>query len=455
METFKSPIVGDANRWKQLDISPRHAKDWEDTKVALLYSYGAFGGILYKMMQAGNGKYAWFTDQLPAVAGTDDKVLYINPRKFFLHNLKQRIFITCHEIGHAMLNHCGIFHMYRKKGKIQYPDGKVLPYVEEVMQCAGDCILNALLVYCRVGEMPKGCYYKPHLVPHTMALLDAYRVIYKTTNGGATLPKPQPGTGGDGEGTNDSDVDGDDQAPFDQHLTPGTGRGKTPNEAIDERSKVEWEAAITAARHTMKAMGVGSAGIDRMFGKVTEPEYDWISVLRTCFNRVVGMGRQTWESLDPEFVIRGIGAPDRLSYGAGFVAIAVDSSGSIDDSMLDTFMGHVGVIVDDVKPRELLVGQCDDMIHQWQYIQSGAELPKKVLGGGGTSFVPVFDRIEREQLTPDVLVYFTDMYGTFPSKPPSYPVIWASITENIKTAPFGEVIYIPLQKQRRREYEFN
>ena len=353
-----------------------------------------------------------------------------------------------------MLNHCGIFHMYRKRGKIQYPDGKVLPYVEEVMQCAADCIINACLVFCHVGEMPKGCYYKPHLVPHTMALLDAYRVIYKTSNGGKSLPKPQQGAGADDEGGGTKDSDEDGQAPFDQHLTPGQGRGKEPNEAINERNKVEWDASITAARHTMKAMGVGSAGLDRMFGKVTEPEYDWISVLRTCFNRVVGMGRQTWEHLDPEFVIRGIGAPGRLSYGAGFVAIAVDSSGSIDDAMLDTFMGHVGIIIDDVKPKELLVGQCDDMIHQWDYIQSGSELPKKVLGGGGTSFIPVFDRIEREQLTPDVLVYFTDMYGSFPSKPPPYPVIWASITPKI-VAPFGETIYIPLQKQRASFHEYN
>jgi predicted metal-dependent peptidase len=444
METFKSPIVGEANKWKQLELSPRHAKDWEDTKTAVLYSYGAFGGILYKMMAIANGKYAWFTDELPAIAATDDKVLYINPKGFFLLTLKQRLFVVCHEIFHAMLNHCGIFHRYRKAGKIVYPDGKTLKYVEKVMQCAADCIINACLVHCRIGEMPKGCYYKPHLVPHTMALLDAYRVIYRWSNGGVGLGEQGQGAG---ESTKDSE-DGDGQAPFDQHLTPGKGRGKTANEAINERNKVEWDAAITAARHTMKAMGMGSAGLDRMFGKVTEPDYDWISVLRTCFNRIVGAGRQTWEYLDPEFVIRGIGAPGRVNYGAGFVAIADDSSGSIDDNMLSTFMGHAGIIIDDVKPRELLIAQCDDRIHEWRYVQSGAELPRKVLGGGGTSFVPVFERIEKEQLTPDVLIYFTDMYGTFPTKPPPYPVIWASITKEITTAPFGEVIYIPLQKQR-------
>jgi predicted metal-dependent peptidase len=455
METFKSPIVGDANKWKQIPLIPRHAKDWEDTKTALLYSYGAFGGILYKMMVTDNGEKAWFTDQIP-IAATDDKVLYLNAMRFFRHNLKQRIFIVCHEVMHAILNHCGIFHMYRKRGKIVFPDGKVLPYVDEVMQCAGDCIINATLVFCRVGEMPKGCYYKPHIVPHTMALLDAYRVIFKYSKGGKGLPKNEDFTNNSDEADN-HDTDNDDQAPFDQHLTPGKGRGKTPNEAIDERNKVEWDAAVTAARHTMKAMGIGSAGLDRMFGKTTEPDYDWVSVLRHSFNKIVGVGRETWEFLDPEFVVRGIGAPGRLNYGAGFVGIAVDSSGSIDDNMLSTFMSHTGVIVDDVRPKELLITQCDDRIHQWQYIENGSELPRKVLGGGGTDFRPVFDRIDREQLRPDVLIYFTDCFGSYPQNPPPYPIIWASITPEEQLSswrpPFGEIVYIPLQKQRSRIYE--
>jgi predicted metal-dependent peptidase len=444
MHLFKSPIVGDENKWEQLKLNPRQLKDWTDTTTAILYAYGAFGGILYSMMPVGNHEYAWFTDKIP-IAATDDRILYLNPTRFFKYNLKQRIFVTCHEIWHSMLNHAGIFHKYRTLGKIAYPNGKVLPYVEEVMQAAGDCIINAGLVFCRVGEMPEGCYYKPQIVPYTMSLLEAYRVLYKHTNGGEGLPK----------NTNDSDEgegkDEDGQGPFDQHLTPGKGRGKTPVEAIGERNQVQWDAAVTAARHTMKAMGTGSDGLDRMFGKITEPEYDWISVLRHCFNKSIGHGRQTWEHLDPEFVIRGIGAPGRLNYGAGFVAIADDSSGSIDQAMLDTFMGHVGVIVDDVKPKELLVAQCDDRIHEWEHVTDGSQLKRKVKGGGGTDFRPVFDRIEKEELKPDVLIYFTDMDGHFPSYAPTYPVIWASINPRRQTAPFGEVIYIPLEKRSWRD----
>jgi predicted metal-dependent peptidase len=84
-------------------------------------------------------------------------------------------------------------------------------------------------------------------------------------------------------------------------------------------------------------------------------------------------------------------------------------------------------------------------------------LPRKVLGGGGTSFIPVFERIEAEQLRPDVLVYFTDCFGLYPKNVPQYPVIWASITPEAQLGtyrpPFGEIVYVPLQKQSRYQYD--
>jgi predicted metal-dependent peptidase len=66
-------------------------------------------------------------------------------------------------------------------------------------------------------------------------------------------------------------------------------------------------------------------------------------------------------------------------------------------------------------------------------------------GGGGTSFVPVFKWIEENDIEPEALVYLTDMYGDFPSKAPSYPVLWGSISKGVP-APFGEVVDVPIQE---------
>ena len=63
------------------------------------------------------------------------------------------------------------------------------------------------------------------------------------------------------------------------------------------------------------------------------------------------------------------------------------------------------------------------------------------MGGGGTDFRPVFDKIKKEfnnQI--DCLVFFTDGYGDFPAHQPPYQVYW--VTENPKSVdwPFGKVI---------------
>jgi predicted metal-dependent peptidase len=51
-------------------------------------------------------------------------------------------------------------------------------------------------------------------------------------------------------------------------------------------------------------------------------------------------------------------------------------------------------------------------------------LPQEIAGGGTTDFRPVFDWINRQDQAPDLLIYFTDAQGVFPSAVPPYPVLW-------------------------------
>ena len=62
-------------------------------------------------------------------------------------------------------------------------------------------------------------------------------------------------------------------------------------------------------------------------------------------------------------------------------------------------------------------------------------------GGGGTSFRPVFDWVEEQEIEPRCLVYFTDGYADFPEQPHSYPVMWA-IIDSSETPPWGEILHI-------------
>jgi predicted metal-dependent peptidase len=62
-------------------------------------------------------------------------------------------------------------------------------------------------------------------------------------------------------------------------------------------------------------------------------------------------------------------------------------------------------------------------------------LPVEISGGGGTDFQPVFEWVAKEQLNPDLLVYFTDAEGQFPEREPAYPVAW--LVKGKARTPFG------------------
>ena len=59
----------------------------------------------------------------------------------------------------------------------------------------------------------------------------------------------------------------------------------------------------------------------------------------------------------------------------------------------------------------------------------------------------MFDRIEEEMLEPDMLCYLTDAYVSFPSRAPSYPVVWGIVDNDNPNVPFGEVVNVPAQAE--------
>ena len=131
--------------------------------------------------------------------------------------------------------------------------------------------------------------------------------------------------------------------------------------------------------------------------------------------------------------------------------VAGDTSGSIwgQPKVLDMWFGAVGEILDQVNPKKIVAIWCDQHIGRIDEIEEANDLQevwKKVLpGGGGTSFVPVFEYVDDHRMEPDALVYLTDGYGTFPRYAPRYPVVWGALADTLdpKGYPFGEVVVLP------------
>ena len=423
-------------KWPKLPITPQQAKLWMETRTALLVNQPAFADVWFRMMQDKDRELAWFTDEVP-FAATNDQFMFINPTGYFKHTLQERVFIACHEICHAIFNHCGMMYRFAQLGYILYPDGMKLPYVSEVMQVAADCLINDMLKRGRVGEMPKDCWHEPQLITYQDDLTTAYRKLFKQNqtkrpnSGSKGQPKPQPSGNGGGDKS------------FDEHLTPGKGTGKTPAQAQEARNPQAWDNALTAALASAKAQGRLPAALERGLSKLLEPQVDWREHLTVTMSRRMGADFSTWSTLDNELMLRGIGSPSKVKYGCETIVFVVDNSGSINQKTMDMFCTEGVGLMEQARPRTLVFMQCDAAVNEYVELDTPDDMMRKIKGGGGTDFCPVFERVAQEGLEPEVLVYLTDLEGAFPLLPPPYPVIWCTIKNH--DIPFGDKVLLPKQ----------
>ena len=411
---------------ERVTLTPEQQKKWDDTRVALMWKCPAFTHILYTLLDTADSKYvAVFTKDIPTAA-TDGAALLVNPDWFFKRTIAERVFVTAHEIMHCVLNHMIAGWSLSQRGEVDYPDGSKLKYDHRTMNAAMDFVINAMLVDSGIGKMPaEGCY-DTAVATANDSFLDAYRKIYNDQDGGNGA--------------------GNEPGGFDTHLEPGSSSGKNAVQAKGERNEGEWQTQIAAAMNVARVQGKLPAGLERLLGEVLSPKVDWRDHIEALFARRLGSGSYDWRRPDRRMIVQDIYAPGRSGFGAEHVVIGIDTSGSIGQAELNMFMAEVSGILEDIRPKRLSCVMCDAQINVVHELENASDLRDiKLVGGGGTDFVPVFDWIAEQGAAPDALVYLTDGLGRFPDRAPAYPVIWGSIYEPAQY-PFGDVVQVPKQK---------
>lgn len=410
----------------ECEVTNQQLRLWTETRAAFLWNCPAFSHVLYTMMaKQGSEHIAMFSKDVP-YAATDGVNVIINPDTFFKLPLAERVFILAHEVMHGIWDHCAQGKRLRKLGEVRYSDGHKLPYDHGTMNKATDLVINDALIQARVGSFPAMGLHDPKIATGDDSALDAYRKVYEDQ---------EQGGGGGGDGS------------FDTHLEPDEGQGNS------ERNEQEWKQAVAAGMAAAKAQGKLPANLERMLGDVLDPEVDWTDKVDAFFARKVGSGGYDWRRPDRRMITRDdpVYAPGRSGHAAGTVVVAVDTSGSIaaDATIIDRFFAEVGGILEDVKPKRLMVIWCDAEVHRVDEVEDAQDLRalrmQPVPGWGGTSFVPVFDHIAAEDLNPDALIYLTDGDGSFPDKAPVYPVLWGDISKQASKYPWGDVVECPIK----------
>lgn len=418
--------------------NPKAAEVMLQTKTAMLLHYPFFASIMMDQLEVLVGKFPQLNIDR---AGTDGKRVWFDEDWLACVTLAEAVFTICHEIAHCMWLHMDRGRMYEDRG---FEGNKFIP---QLYNKAADYVINDMLVVSNIGKMPANCLHDPNRFNHTMLVDDVYRELYKQAKGeGKGRGRGgQPGNGqpGDGDGSGDDPgQQGGTGNEFDTHVfTPA------------QISQAEMHRAVQSALEAAKAMGKLPAGLERFVNGLVDPQVPWQEILRHQLVKTICADGTTWARPHRKrLALHRIYLPAKTGFGAGDIIIGIDTSGSIGQRELTAFLTEVQAIIDDARPETITLIFCDAAVYEDKGIvvltpdDSLLDAIKgHVTGGGGTDFRPVFDWVEREGGQPAALVYLTDMYGTFPSVAPPYPVFWCSTTESAK-APFGTTLYTDLSK---------
>lgn len=214
----------------------------------------------------------------------------------------------------------------------------------------------------------------------------------------------------------------------------------TTNTPAQEVESIMTQKIMNAATQS-ESCGEGlSNALKEIINEIKEPKKDWREILHK-FTAEIARNDYDWQQPDPSYAQRNLYIPGLHNEEIGGVIFAIDTSSSIDRDLLQEFLSELKEAVEQMT-EEVTVIHCDTRVRKVEQIQS-EEVDKIVPEGrGGTSFLPVFERIEADDMNPKALIYFTDGKCYEKLIEPDYPVIWC-IYENPRfVEQFGESIIV-------------
>lgn len=211
-----------------------------------------------------------------------------------------------------------------------------------------------------------------------------------------------------------------------------------PQQKLDQ-IRHYWEQALQRAEIQARVQGQGTIpGALRRHITPGRGQLDWRSYLW----RFLTATPTDFQGYDRRFVSQGLYLDD-LAGEKITVAVALDTSGSIDTREAASFLGEVRSILGVYPHIEVQLYFADSACYgPYTLINESQPLPE-AKGGGGTSFCPFFEKVAvQQERLPAACVYLTDGYGDFPDKVPTIPTLWVVSPGGLDSDsfPFGEVI---------------
>jgi predicted metal-dependent peptidase len=380
---------------------------------------------------------------------TDARKIYYNPAYVAALSLAQTQFVLAH-----LALHCALSHFARRQHRVKHrwdlacdlainpllvdeglvptPDARVLDEyrgmtAEEIYPLIKeDDDSETLDQHVFDGDSPegaRGASPPPADAPPGEA---SGRAGSRAEPPGAGGALPPPGQG-EGAGNGGSSAD---RAERPAPLTP------------DEREtlRVQWQQRLAGAAQQAAQAGKLGGAFARLIDHLLEPQLPWRELLARYMSQAA---RDDYSYLRPSGRREGPAVYPSLRSPQVDVVVAIDTSGSIHEADLKAFAAEVDALKGQLRAHLTLLA-CDAELAAdgpWEFAAwEEFRLPRHFAGGGGTDFTPVFRFVEGRGRPPDLLVYFTDAEGRFPSAEPAYPVVW--LVKGRARVPWGQRIQL-------------
>ena len=371
---------------------------------------------------------------------TDAKHFYFN--KDFIAALKPEEvqFVLAHEALH-----CALSHFARRQHRVKMTWDAACDYaINPLLQKEGMMLVPGSLIMSEYDNMTAEEIYPLLDINKDQDTLDQH--VYDQNSGS--------------EGGSDNHDQQDDPEPQEQQKQAknqpehGETSGDKPNESQpnpdDEGAEapppltpqeiqdlsVQWSQRLAGAAQQALQAGKMGQHMARVVDFMLQPKLPWRMLLARYLNDIA---REDYSYARPSSRRGDPAIFPSLRSSEVNIGVALDTSGSISNKEINEFVSEIDAIKS-VMRAKITLHACDLELAKagpWVY-ESWDEfaVPKSIKGGGGTSFIPIFEWLETLDQAPNILVYFTDADGPFPKVEPNIPVIW--LVKGRKDVPFGQ-----------------
>jgi predicted metal-dependent peptidase len=357
-------------------------------------------------------------------------------RKFMesLDDIREVIGVDMHEGAHILLRH-----MQR------HPD--LIEEDFDLFNAAADYADNDFLYqipgYGVWFILPKGHLYDKKF--HGWSVREIYNFLKKGQDKDNPENDPQDGDEPTDctmpDGSKGREVNGKKYKTetLDQHDAKGY-QDMTP----EEQGKLE-EQIVQAINEASILCGAQDMSAPRQLNQAQNTEADWRQVTQEFFqNAMRGKDDATLTRFNRKRLVDDLYMASPYTERMGRVIIANDTSGSIQDEALVSFMSHMARVGEQCAPDAIDVLWWGTRVVGHQTLEgSYSNLPSvlKPVGGGGTHVSSVAEYIKDNKMDADCVIVLTDGYVEYNvTWPISIPTLWL-VTENDSfVPPVGQVV---------------